>query len=107
MACGAIQNESRPITRCQRISQPTPQAPTSFATSNVDVDFDPPHGHLGEDGWRESSRMLRGGQSNGSVSPSRRLSLLCGYFDARTIGPVGAGTPASGSSVTANTFTGF
>src|SRR4029450_8311194 len=29
------------------------------------------------------------------------------YFDASTIGPVGADTPASGSSVTANTFTGL
>src|SRR6266850_378946 len=35
MTCGAIQNESRPMTRCQRMSQPTPQLPTSFAASNA------------------------------------------------------------------------
>src|SRR6267143_1852733 len=33
MRCGAIQKESRPITRCQRMSQPTPQPPTSFAAT--------------------------------------------------------------------------
>src|SRR5712692_4318649 len=50
-------------------------------------------------GLRKAHRGTRG-QYN---TPGRS-----GYFaDARTIGPVGAGTPPSGSSVTAKTFTGL
>ncbi len=37
----------------------------------------------------------------------RRASGRADYFDASTIGPVGAGTPPAGSSVTAKTFTGL
>src|SRR5438552_2270266 len=35
MTCGAIQNESRPMPRCQRMSQPTPQPPTSLAATSA------------------------------------------------------------------------
>src|SRR5438477_7717823 len=35
ITCGAIQNESRPITMCHRMSQPTPMPATALATSRA------------------------------------------------------------------------
>src|SRR2546425_317609 len=63
---------------------------------------------LGAHGLELVPQSLHGLRKAHRGTPGQYTPGRSGYFaDARTIGPVGAGTPPSGSSVTAKTFTGL